>query len=139
LNYYYENCCRATSVIKEADSRAFEFGLGALIQGYFLLVALFYEYHMQVMKNVFCLFALLPLIAAAQPAWIDNGLVAHYPFDGEIRILMGNHAAACGTILGRLTKNHATCNRYYKLKLLDGIQQWRIYEKPVEREDHIPV
>ncbi|MFZ9080329.1 MAG: primase-helicase family protein [Alphaproteobacteria bacterium] len=60
-------------------------------------------------------------------------------FASEIRILMGNHAAACGTLLGRLDKNYATRNRYYKLKLLDGIQQWRIYEKPVEREDHIPV
>ncbi|MDA7617959.1 LamG domain-containing protein [Verrucomicrobia bacterium] len=38
---------------------------------------------MEAMKNVFCLFALLPLIAAAQPAWIDDGLVAYYPFGGE--------------------------------------------------------
>ncbi|MDA7525055.1 hypothetical protein OAH08_04215 [Verrucomicrobia bacterium] len=60
-------------------------------------------------------------------------------FASEIRILMGNHAAACGTLLGRLDKNYATCNRYFKLRLLDGIQQWRIHEKPVKQEDHIPV
>jgi hypothetical protein len=45
---------------------------------------------MKALKNVFCLFALLPLIAAAQPAAIDNGLVAYYPFDGNTRDASGN-------------------------------------------------
>ena len=45
---------------------------------------------MHLMKNVFCLFALLPLIAAAQPAWINDGLVAYYPFDGDSKDASGN-------------------------------------------------
>ena len=45
---------------------------------------------MKLIKNVFCLFALLPLIAAAQPVWIDDGLVAYYPFDGDAKDASGN-------------------------------------------------
>jgi hypothetical protein len=45
---------------------------------------------MKALKNVFCLFALLPLIVAAQPAWINDGLVAYYPFDGDAEDYSGN-------------------------------------------------
>jgi len=33
---------------------------------------------------------LTPLISFAQPAWIDNGLVAYYPFNGDARDASGN-------------------------------------------------
>ena len=45
---------------------------------------------MTIIKNVFCLLALLPLIAAAQPAWLNDGLVAYYPFDGDAKDYSGN-------------------------------------------------
>ena len=32
----------------------------------------------------------LPLFAAAQPAWINDGLVAYYPFDGDAKDASGN-------------------------------------------------
>ena len=45
---------------------------------------------MKTLKNVFCLFALLPVIVAAQPAWLNDGLVAYYPFDGDAKDYSGN-------------------------------------------------
>ena len=41
------------------------------------------------MRIVFIV-ALLPLIAAAQPAWLNDGLVAYYPFDGDAKDYSGN-------------------------------------------------
>lgn len=39
-----------------------------------------------------------PFLAAAQPAWLSDGLVAHYPLDGDARDVSGNgnHAALKG-------------------------------------------
>ena len=42
--------------------------------------------------------ALLPLVAAAQPAWLDDGLVAYYPFDANMMDYSGNghHGSSVG-------------------------------------------
>ena len=40
----------------------------------------------------FFLFALLlsPFLVSAQPSWVDEGLVAHYGFEGDLEDLSGN-------------------------------------------------
>jgi hypothetical protein len=55
-------------------------------------------------------------------------------FGSEARVLMQG-VASCGKLLGRLAKKHGTRDRYRKMRLLDGIQQWQILRHPVKEVD----
>ena len=45
---------------------------------------------MNIIRTIALALALLPLVVAAQPAWLNDGLVAYYPLDGDAKDYSGN-------------------------------------------------